>query len=101
MAKLVDLDYIYKGNRLNNKLRDTVTTLDIDRTILVGIECDNTQLATITAIDKTGSIHNREPMLKGKATPRLHKTRITLRNCDGNAGWNKSTASRFNDHIYC
>ena len=89
LVELVNLLERDSGNLLDNELRDSLATLDVNAFRRIKINGADLELTTIVGIDETWSVSHGETLSKGEAAAGLHKARKTLRNGNGKAGTNE------------
>lgn len=100
---LVEFINFNEGNDwhlLNNKLRDTLTALDMNRVVRIEIYSDDFKFTTIMRIDQAGCIRYRKALLERHATARLNKARIAIRKRDSQACRNQHTLIRADVHRF-
>ena len=84
---------------LNDELGDSISGVNCDTRIGVGVVQDDLDFAAISGIDCSGRIQDRQAFARCKSGARVNETRVPVGNLDGDPGSHEGPSAGSDDAV--
>ncbi len=84
---------------LDEQLSDPVPAIDVIHPVWVQIREHNNDLATVAGVNDPRAVRDGYAMLCGEAASRADQANVTLRQLQGDSGWDHGPSRRFKNHV--